>query len=140
VNKLGMIITSLPLVLMILCFGRCAHTEKLADQAVPTDFNGKWVGAWSWNKTNRTMIEIQDTKVIVSHFPFDGSYTISTAGIVDFQEKYGERRSHVSWFCLPTKINGSIFTSLRISDGWFIPLILFMIKSLFARKRVNRFG
>lgn len=88
----GWIISLLLLSLMI----ACSRKPELATSAAPEDFDGRWIGTWSWDTNSTTTLEISGTRIKVSRFPLSKANTeetvaVSSEGVVEFQKEWVRR-------------------------------------------------
>jgi hypothetical protein len=74
----------------------CSRKPEFATSAVATDFDGRWSGAWNWDPTRSTSLELSGTEFKVTGLPIEKSpddklVTVSGKGEARFQSQYGSK-------------------------------------------------
>jgi hypothetical protein len=119
------LLTCLISVLALSLLTSCSRKPQLAASAVPKDFEGRWIGNWSWNSGNTTFLHITGTHVTVSNFATmmwsdDEMPVVGTEGVAEFQDEWDKRVPCVLLLFSEPKIGVTVYVTKDKSNLIYI--------------------
>lgn len=73
----------------------CVRRPALAEASLLAEFDGEWVGEWSWKKGNWATLQIGNGKVKFANFPYDddkgGEVVMSGGGVAEFASEWSRQ-------------------------------------------------
>src|SRR4051794_34524356 len=97
-------------IFIAICLSCSRSRKEPATSAAAEDFNGKWIGTWSWDRSKSASLEISEGQIKVSGLPVikrpaQETVVVSSDGRTVFDNAYGAKATPCLLLYLPSPAN-----------------------------------